>query len=109
MTYKGYEATIELDQEAGLFHGEVVNTRDVITFQGTTVEDLKQAMADSVEDYLELCASRNEEPEKPFSGNFVLRMSPELHRQLSLEARRLGKSLNAYIVDRLKPTAFTAG
>jgi predicted HicB family RNase H-like nuclease len=85
-----------------VFAGEVVNTRDVITFQGESVEELRKAFEESIDDYLEFCASRNEEPEKPFSGNFIVRMTPELHRQIAIEARREGKSLNAYVIDRLK-------
>lgn len=66
MHYKGYVARIEFDDEANIFQGEVINIRDVITFQGKSVEELKQAFQDSVEDYLEFCAQRHEEPEKPF-------------------------------------------
>jgi predicted HicB family RNase H-like nuclease len=68
MTYKGYQATVDLDEEAGVFHGEVINTGDVITFQGASVKELKRAFEDSVEDYLDFCASRGEDPEKPFYG-----------------------------------------
>lgn len=102
MTYKGYEAVVEFDEDADIFTGEVINTRDVITFQGTCVDDLKRAFEDSVEDYLEFCASRNEEPEKPFSGNFVVRIPPALHRELALRARREGKSLNAVVIECLE-------
>jgi predicted HicB family RNase H-like nuclease len=108
MNYKGYEGIIQLDEAGGFFHGDVINTRDVITFQGRSVEELRRALKDSVEDYLELCSSRGEEPEKPFSGKMLVRMSPELHRHISLEARRVGKSVNAYIVDRLKASALAA-
>lgn len=31
MEYKGYIGVVEFDDEAGIFHGEVVNTRDVIS------------------------------------------------------------------------------
>jgi predicted HicB family RNase H-like nuclease len=62
VTYKGYQSRVELDEEAGVLHGEVIHTRDVITFQGTSVEELKQAFEDSVDDYLEFCASRGEDP-----------------------------------------------
>jgi predicted HicB family RNase H-like nuclease len=102
MNYKGYEARVELDDEAGVFHGEVINTRDVITFQGSSVEELKQAFEDSVDDYLEFCASRGEDPEKPFSGKFLVRVPPEVHRQIMMEARRHGKSLNAYVLEKLQ-------
>lgn len=105
MTYKGYQARVEMDEEAGLFHGEVINTRDVITFQGRTVRQLKKAFADSVDDYLEFCAARGEDPEKPFSGKFLVRVSPEMHREIMTDARRQGKSLNAYVSEKLRPRA----
>ena len=102
MTYKGYQSKVELDEEAGVFHGEVINTRDVITFQGTSVAELKQAFEDSVDDYLEFCAARGEDPDKPFSGKFLIRVPPEVHRQIMTEARRQGKSLNSYVLERLQ-------
>ncbi len=74
-------ARIEFDEEANVFHGEVVNIRDVITFQGKSVEELRKAFEDSVDDYLEFCAQHNEEPEKPFSGRFTIRLSPRTTSQ----------------------------
>jgi predicted HicB family RNase H-like nuclease len=105
MTYKGYEGVVEYDEEAKMLTGEVINTRDVITFQGKSVQELERAFRESVDDYLKFCESRNEEPEKPFSGNLMLRMPPTLHRRIALEARRKGKSVNRYIIDRLRPKA----
>ncbi len=105
MIYKGYQGVVEYDEEAKVFSGEVINTRDVITFQGKSVPELERAFRESVDDYLEFCKSRNEAPEKPFSGNLMVRMPPALHRQVALEARRRGKSVNRYIIDRLKPKA----
>jgi predicted HicB family RNase H-like nuclease len=102
MEYQGYVGRVEYDDDAGIFHGEVINTRDVITFQGTTVAELKQAFRDSIDDYLAFCAERGEEPEKPFSGNFVARVSPELHRRISLAAAVAGKSLNAWVTEHLE-------
>ena len=68
MEYKGYIGKVEFDDEAEIFHGEVINTRDVITFQGTTVAEIKQAFHDSVEDYLDFCTQLGHEPEKPFTA-----------------------------------------
>ncbi|MGH9609029.1 MAG: type II toxin-antitoxin system HicB family antitoxin [Bryobacteraceae bacterium] len=102
MTYKGYEARVEFDEEARLFHGEILNTRDVITFEGSSVDQLEQAFKDSVDDYLEFCAERGEEPDQPFSGKLLVRVSPQLHRQLMSEARKSGKSLNAYVAAVLR-------
>ena len=101
MKYKGYEASIQFNEDANIFHGEVINTRDMITFQGTSVKELKKAFENSVEDYLAFCKERGEEPDKPFSGNFVVRIRPDLHRQLYTQARKAGKSLNALIEERL--------
>jgi predicted HicB family RNase H-like nuclease len=102
MEYKGYRARVELDSEAGVFHGEVVNLRDVITFEGSCVAELRQAFEESVEDYLAFCAERGEEPERPFSGKFSVRIDPELHRQVTIKARLENKSLNNWVSDRLK-------
>jgi len=97
MKYKGYEAIVEFDAEAEVFHGEVINLRDVITFQGKSVEELKQAFYDSVDDYLEFCKERGEDPEKPFSGKFMVRINPDLHKTIAIKARKQGQSLNSLI------------
>jgi predicted HicB family RNase H-like nuclease len=109
MEYKGYLGKVEFDNEAGLFHGEVVNTRDVITFQGKSVQELKKALRESVEDYLAFCAARGEEPDRPCSGQFVTRIHPELHRQVNLAARISGKSLNAWVSEQLQSAVVVAG
>ena len=88
MTYKGYQATIEYDEDAGIFHGEVADLRDVITFQGKSVAELKKAFAGSIEDYFAFCHARGEAPEKPISGQFVVRTDPALHKDVSAAARR---------------------
>lgn len=97
MSYKGYTAKIEYDDEAGLFHGQVVDLRDVITFQGQSVEELRQEFAASVEDYLEFCAERGVSPEKPFSGQFIVRTTPVLHRAIAIAASRANQSINAWV------------
>ncbi|BAZ51719.1 HicB protein [Nostoc sp. NIES-4103] len=97
MKYKGYEAVVEFDAEAEIFHGEVINIRDVITFQGTSVSELKQAFYDSVDDYLDFCKERGEEPDKPFSGKFMVRINPELHKKIVIKAKKEGQSLNSLV------------
>lgn len=105
MTHNGYIASVELDQEAGLFHGEVINTRDVLTFQGRTLDELQAAFADTVADYLDWCQERGKEPERPYSGNFTVRMSPELHRRIAAMAARQHKSINAFVAETLERSA----
>lgn len=101
MQYKGYFANVEFDDEAYIFHGEVINLRDVITFESDCVDGLRQEFEDSVDDYLEFCVSRNEEPERPFSGQFVVRIEPNLHRQIYIEAKKSNKSINSWVIEKL--------
>lgn len=100
--YKGYHGHAVYDHDAGLFHGEVLGTTDVITFQGQTVEELRTAFRDSVDDYLKFCKARGESPQKPFSGKFVVRLTPENHWKLASIAKSRQKSLNAVVCEFLE-------
>lgn len=102
LEYKGYQGVVEFDSEAGLFHGEVADTRDVITFQGTSVQELEQAFRESVDDYLAFCAERGEDPDRPFSGRLMVRVPSALHRRLFAQAKDEGKSLNQVIREQLE-------
>jgi predicted HicB family RNase H-like nuclease len=102
MTYKGYVGDVEYDDDAKLFHGEVVNTRDVITFQGRSVDELERSFQESIDDYITWCDEEGVAPEKPFSGRFNLRLSPDLHREVAIAAKRLNKSMNAFVEDAIK-------
>lgn len=102
MEYKGYVGKVEFDDESGVFHGEVINLRDVVTFEGKTVAELRKAFRGSVDDYLEFCAARNEPPEKPYSGRFVVRVDASLHKRAAARAKSAGKSLNAWVHDVLE-------
>lgn len=97
MKYKGYQGRVVYDDEVKIFHGEIIGLRDVITFQGTSVEELEQAFKDSIDEYLNFCKELKRAPEKPFSGNLMLRLSPELHEQAAFAAQCQGVSLNAWI------------
>ncbi len=101
MKYKGYIGHVEYDDKAKIFHGEIVGLRDVITFQGRSVDELEQAFKDSIDDYLSWCKERGEKPEKTFSGTFNLRIPPELHAKLTLQAKTMGLSLNSYVTEKL--------
>jgi predicted HicB family RNase H-like nuclease len=105
MEYKGYIGIVEFDDEAEILHGEVINIKDVITFQAKSVDELRTAFKDSIDDYLEFCAERGEKPDKPFSGKFMLRMPPEQHRLISIAAKKSGKSLNTWVAEHINRDA----
>lgn len=97
MDYKGYIGDVKYDSDARIFHGEVINTRDVITFQGKSVDELEQAFQGSIDDYLEWCAEDGVEPERPYSGKFNLRISPELHKEIAITAKLMKLSINRFV------------
>jgi len=101
MRYKDYVAKVEYDDAIEAFHGEVVNIQDTVTFEGKSVRELQKAFRESVEDYAAFCAEEGREPDKPYSGRFMLRVSPDLHRRLARAAKTRGLSLNAYVEERL--------
>lgn len=105
MRHGKYIAAIEFDDDAGLFHGEIINLNDVVTFQGQSVTELKKAFKESIEDYLEACAEFGKEPEKPFTGQFVIRLSPRVHRSAVIAAKIEGKSLNKWVAEKLEQAA----
>lgn len=101
LKYKGYTGYVVFDDEARIFHGEVAALKAVITFQGTTVDEIEQAFKDSIEDYLEWCEKRGKDPEKPYSGKLNLRMPPDLYAKVVANAAQEGLSINSYILKRL--------
>ncbi len=106
MNYKGYIGNVEYDDEHRIFSGSVINTRTVITFQGSSVEELENEFRASVDDYIAWCEEDGIEPEKPYSGRFNVRFSPELHQKVAIGAKMLGISLNSFVeksvIDELK-------
>jgi len=96
MTYKGYSARIEYDDEDSILIGQIAGIRDGVGFHAETVEELKAAFHEAVEDYIETCAQIGKEPQKPYSGRVMFRVDPEVHRKAALAAELAGKSLNQW-------------
>jgi predicted HicB family RNase H-like nuclease len=105
MTYKGYTASLEIDLEAGIIFGRVLDINDVVTFKGKTVEEARQEFHESVDDYLAFCEDLGEEPDKPFSGKLPFRTTPENHRKIFLAASKAGKSINAWMDEVISSAA----
>ena len=93
----GYEAAVDDDDDAGLFHGEVVNLRDAITFQGRSVDELRQAVADSLADHIACCQKRGEPPERPHTGELSVRLAPAVHRAVISTAHRSGVTPDEWV------------
>lgn len=95
--YKGYTFKHSIDEDNGVLFGEIIGINDVVTFESETVPGLIQEFKASVDDYIEFCKETGVEPQKPYSGKFVVRMNPELHREISALAEKQGESLNSFV------------
>jgi len=106
MQHGPYVAVIEFDEEEVSFHGRVVNlSRDGFDFWGKDAEELRAEFSRSADEYEVFCREQGIEPEKPYSGQFLVRASPELHRAVATAAARQNKSLNAWVTETLERAA----
>jgi predicted HicB family RNase H-like nuclease len=102
MKYKGYNGKVEFDDEAGVFYGEIIGLRDVVTFKGTSVKELQKSFKESIDDYLAFCERMNRTPDIPAFGKLILRVPPELHSRAVVVAKSEGRSLNSWVTEAVK-------
>jgi predicted HicB family RNase H-like nuclease len=101
MTYKGYTALISFSAEDECLVGRLVGINDIVGFHGDSVEEIRKAFEEAVDFYLESCAESGHEPNKPYSGRVTLRLPPDLHAKLAVQAQISGSSLNSWLVSAL--------
>lgn len=102
MEFKGYTGSVEYSPADRVFHGRIIGITDIITFEGTSVEALEKDFRDAVDDYLDMCAEDGVEPQRPYSGRFVLRLPPSIHGQVTAAARMAKTSMNGWIVETIQ-------
>jgi predicted HicB family RNase H-like nuclease len=96
MSFKGYAARVEYDDDDEIFTGRIAGIRDSVSFHADTVKGLRDAFHEAVDDYLETCAKLGKDPQKAYSGQVMFRVDPEVHRKAALAADLAGKSLNQW-------------
>jgi len=97
LKYKDFVGSVEYSASDECFFGKIIGTSDLVTFEGNSVDILKGAFIEAVEDYLVLCREAGKEPQKSYKGSFNIRISPELHREAAVVASKEGISLNAFV------------
>ena len=102
MNHDGYTARIEYDDRDDIFVGRVLGIRNIISFHGETVGQLRKEFHRAVDDYLAECRQEGMQPEKPASGKLLLRVPPEVHGRAMVAAQAAGKSLNQWATEVLK-------
>lgn len=108
MEHKGFSARVEYSEEDGCFVGHIAGIRDVIGFHGDSVKKLRAAFEEAVEDYLATCKKIGHAPNKPYSGQFRLRLAPELHARAAMLAETRGKSLNTWVSEVIEKSIAAA-
>lgn len=102
MRYKNYYGSAHYSEDDRVFYGKVEFIRALVSYEGTDVQTLRKAFEEAVDDYLQACNEQGREPEEPFKGSFNIRVGPDLHRRLALEATSKGVTLNKYVADVLE-------
>ena len=97
LKYKEFVASIEFSDADDVFYGKILGINDLILFEGSSVNELKHAFDEAVEDYLELCKEMNKDPYKSFKGSFNVRIPTDLHKKVFFRAQKTGLSLNQFI------------
>lgn len=97
LTHKGYIGTVSFNANDELFFGKVHGINDLVTFEGSSVRELKKSFKDSIDNYLQTCAKLKKEPNKTFKGTFNVRLNPELHQKAAITASRRGLTLNDFV------------
>ncbi|WP_298217849.1 type II toxin-antitoxin system HicB family antitoxin [Halothiobacillus sp.] len=105
MTYKGYTARLDYDDEDKLIVGRILGIRDIVSFHGEAVTEVEHAFHEAVDDYLEACAKLGQAPNKPASGKLMLRIPQEVHRAALIAAQASGKSLNQWAAETISKAA----
>ncbi len=104
LEHRGYYGSVEYDSRDDQLHGRLLGISDIVSYEGRSVEELREDFRNAVEDYLEACRETGKKPDRPFSGKLVVRMPRELHAAAAMKAKERGESLNALIVETLKRT-----
>ena len=106
--YKGYTGVFEYAPDLDAFQGYVIGTRDQIVFEGRSPDELRSSMKEAIDGYLDWCSEEGEEPDRPYSGKFNVRITKDLHRTVATLAAREGVSLNEWIIGALEAGANVA-
>ena len=106
MIYKGYAARIEFDADDHIFVGRLTGIADIVTFHGASAEELEAEFRAAVDHYLAISEQTGIPPQKPYSGELTLHISPEIHARVALAAENHGKSLDQWAAETLEKACF---
>ena len=98
LKYKNFIATMQFSEEDEAFIGHLEGIDSVVSFEGQSVVELKQAFEDAVESYLDFCKRKGiVESQKSYPNVLNVNISPDLHHRVALTARMMGTTKNVFI------------
>jgi len=101
MHYKGFTTEVEYSETDTCLIGRIIGIKDIVVFHGYSVPEFKAAFEEAVDEYLDYCAKKGKEPQKPYSGKILLEIPPEVHAKLAVKAEMSGTNLNDFLLETL--------
>jgi predicted HicB family RNase H-like nuclease len=106
LTYKGYIGSVNYSADDNVFFGKLEGINDLVTFEGQTVQELKDAFYYMVDEHIKDCEAENMPIEKSYKGSFNIRLTPDLHRRAAITAKMYGTTLNAFVKESIEMRLF---
>lgn len=104
LTYNGFLGVFNYIEDEDILHGKIEGITDLVTFEGASIKEVKEAFREAVDDYIEICKEVKKEPLKSFKGSFNVRLTPQLHTQVFFEAKRQNMNINQFVKKALQTT-----
>ncbi len=98
----GFIGSFNYIEDDNILYGKIEGITDLVTFEGNSIKEIKEAFNEAVEDYISLCKEVKKEPYKSFKGSFNVRINPELHREVFMEAVKNNMNLNQFVQSTLE-------
>ncbi len=97
LQYKDFIGSVHFSAEDGVFFGKLEGISDLVTFEGTNVDEIKGAFQEAVDDYIDICKETGKPMQKSYKGSFSVRLAPELHKRAVQKSLIQGISLNKFV------------
>jgi len=102
LTYKGFIGSVHFSAADNVFFGKLEGINDLVTFEGETVQELKNAFCYMVDEHIKDCEAENIPVEKSYKGSFNIRLTPDLHRRAAIYAKLHGITLNSFVKESIE-------
>lgn len=97
LKHHNYFGSVEFSAADKILHGKIIGINDLVTYEGTTVEELTNSFMEAVDDYLETCNELGKAPDKFYKGLFNVRTSTKIHYALAVLAEKKKMKLNEVV------------